>query len=166
MFQSARPNSRAYIFFKGNKPRLEQGYVTNTSVPRPKYQVPPAFGQPQEMVLDITVKTDNGTYTFNGIPTNLEVADTFCNGEAAVLSDSRDAMNAEVLSIKQKSEDVLHSLDYHRGIITTCDSIIGQLNPEFAERQERDAEVKKLKEQVSSLSGKLDLLLDKLVPKE
>lgn len=166
MFQSARPNSRAYIFFKGTQPRLEQGYITNQPTQRPKYQGIQSFGQPQEMVVDLTIKTETGTYSFNGIPTNFEIADTFCNGEAAVISDSREAMNAEVLAIKQKSEDVIGSVDYHKGIIATCDSIIGQLNPEYAEKQERDAEITRLKGQVESLSGKLDLLIEKLSNKE
>ena len=162
MFQTARPNSRIYVFFKGNKPHLEQGYVTTQPVQRPKYQVPPAFGQPQEMVLDLTIRTDSGTYTFNGSPANIEVADTFCNGEAAIVSDSREAMNAEILSLRQKSEDVLNSKDYHENMITICNSALGVLNPEYAERQTRDEEFTKLKGQVESLAGKLDLLLEKL----
>lgn len=166
MFQAARPNSRAYIFFKGTNPRLEQGYVVNQPIQRPKYQIPQSFGQQQEMLVDITVKTDSGTYNFAGIPANLDVADTFCNGEAAVLADSREAMSAEVLSIKQKSQDALNSIDYHKGVIQSCDSIIGQLNPEYAERQIRDAEIERLKGQVTDLTGKIDLLLERVSAKQ
>lgn len=162
MFQSARPNTRAYVFFKGSKPRLEQGYVVNQPLLRPKYTLPTTFGQPQETVLDLTIKTETGTYNFTGLPSNLEIADTFYNGEAAVVSDSKDAMNAEVLSIKQKSVDAIESVDYHKDIVVACDTIIGQLNPEYAERQERDAELNMLKNTVSDLSGKLDLLIGKL----
>ena len=71
-------------------------------------------------------------------------------------------MNAEVLSIKQKSVDAIESVDYHKDIVAACDTIIGQLNPEYAERQERDAELNMLKNTVSDLSGKLDLLIGKL----
>lgn len=166
MFQTARPNSRVYVFFKGNKPHLEQGYVTTQPVQRPKYQVPPTFGQPQEMVLDLTIRTDSGTYTFNGIPANIEVADTFCNGEAAIISDSREAMNAEILSIRQKSEDALNSRGFHENMISICNDALGVLNPEYAERQTRDEEFTKLKGQVESLSGKLDLLLERISPKD
>ena len=162
MFQSMRPNSRAYIFFKGDNKRLEQGYVTNQPVQRPKYSIPQNFSHPQEMVVDITVKTENGTYNFAGIPANLDVADTFCNGEAAVISDSREAMSAEVLSTKQKSQDALDSADYHHHTIEACDVALGQLNPDFAERKERDAEFDRLKGQVNDMSGKLDLILEQI----
>lgn len=162
MFQSVRPNSRAYIFFKGNNAHLEQGFITNQPIQRPKYQGIQAFGQPQETVVDLTIKTDTGTYSFNGIPTNLEVADTFCNGEAAVISDNRDAMSAEIMSLKQKSQDVLDNTPYHEGMIKVCDVAIGILNPEYAEKQERDAEFLKLKSQVDGMSNKLDLLIEKM----
>jgi hypothetical protein len=35
---------------------LESGTVTNMPMPKPKYPMPPNFTQPQEMVVDITVK--------------------------------------------------------------------------------------------------------------
>lgn len=162
MFQSVRPNSRAYIFFKGNPYRLEEGYVTNQPVVRPKYSLPTTFSQTQETVVDITIKTDTGTYNFSGIPSNLEIADTFYNGEAAIVSDSKEAMSAEVLSAKQKSQDVINSLDRHKEIISSCDTILGQLNTEYAELQKRDAELNHLKERVEDMYGKLDFLIDKL----
>ena len=162
MFQTMRPNGRAYIFFKGDTKRLEQGYVTNQPVQRPKYQIPQSFNHPQEMVVDLTIKTESGTYNFNGVPANLDIADTFCNGEAAVISDSREAMSAEVLSTKQKSQDALDSADYHRNTIAACDIALGQLNPDFAERKERDAEFDKLKNKVDGMSSKLDLILEQI----
>ena len=162
MFQSVRPNSRAYVFFKGKDRRFEEGYIVNQPVIRPKYSLPTTFGQQQETVVDLTIKTDSGTYNFSGIPSNLEIADTFYNGESAVVSDSKDAMNAEVLSMKQKSQDALSSVDYHKDVIAFCDEVIGKLNPEYAVQQERDAELSLLRDKVSDLSGKLDFLIDKL----
>ena len=162
MFQSARPNSRAYVLFKGKPFRLEQGYIVNQPMVHPKYQLSPTYTTQQEMVVDLTIKTDSGSYNFNGIPSSLDIADTFCNGEAAVISDSRDAMNAEVLSLKQKSQEVISSVNYHNDIIKSCDDIMGQLNPEYAEKRERDEEISSLRGKVNDLSGKLDLLIEKL----
>lgn len=162
MFNTARPNSRAYIFFKGDKPRFEQGFVINNPVVKPKYNIPMNLNQRQETITDITIKTDSGTYNFNGIPSELEVADTYCNGEAAVISLSRDAMSAEVLSLKQRSEDVIKSVPYHESFITICNDVVSQLNPEYAEQKQRDGRLDNLEKKVDVLTDKLGLLVERL----
>ena len=162
MFNTARPNSRAYIFFKGDKPRFEQGFVVNNPVVKPKYNIPMNLNQRQETITDITIKTDSGTYNFNSIPSELEVADTYCNGEAAVISLSRDAMSAEVLSLKQRSEDVIKSVPYHESFITVCNDVVSQLNPEYAEQKQRDGRLDNLEKKVDVLTDKLGLLVERL----
>jgi hypothetical protein len=52
------------------------------------------------MVIDLVVKVNDRILNFNSIPVNLDTADTFCNGENVVISDNRDAMNAEVYAYK------------------------------------------------------------------
>ena len=166
MFNTARPNSRAYIFFKGEKPRFEQGLVLNNPVIKPKYTIPVNFNQKQETLTDITIKTDSGTYNFTGIPSELEVADTFCNGEAAVISLNRDAFSAEVLSIMQRSEDVLKSKPYHEGMIEICKDTLSQVNPEYADQKQRDERLDSLEKKVDVLADKLGLLVDELTTKK
>lgn len=68
MFQSLRQNSQVYIFHKGNTPELEIGMVVSTPIVHPKYPIPQQFGQSQEMVVDLTVKVNNTTINYNGLP--------------------------------------------------------------------------------------------------
>lgn len=166
MFNTARPNSRAYIFFKGETPRFEQGYVVNTPTVKPKYNIPMNINQQRETVTDFTIKTESGTYNFNNIPSELEVADTFCNGEAAVVSTSRDAMSAEVLSLKQRSEDALKSRPYHESFIKICDNALGVLSPEYADQKQRDSRMDMLEKKVDGLADNVALLIDNLLPKQ
>lgn len=63
MFQSLRPNNQIYILRK-DKPSLEIGSVVSVSMPTPKYQMQPTFGQPQEMVVDIVAKVNNQDVTY------------------------------------------------------------------------------------------------------
>lgn len=161
MFNTARPNSRAYIFFKGDSPRLEQGFVVNNPIVKPKYTVPMNLNQRQETLTDLTIKTDSGTYNFTNIPSELEVADTFCNGEAAVVSLSRDAMSAEVLSLKQRSEDVIKSGPYHKSFISKCDDALGILSPDYADQRQRDEKLDALEKKVGMLADKLGLLVER-----
>ena len=134
MFQSVRPNSQIYIFHKGDNPRLEIGYVVNQPVPRPKYQLPAAFGQPQETVVDLVVKTNDQTYNYNNLPAQLDVADSLSNGESLIISDSRDGISSEILNLKQKSLDVANSRDYHLSLVEKYEKILIDIHPELAEK--------------------------------
>lgn len=160
MFQSLRTNSSVYVFHKGAEPFMEIGYVSSVSTPRPKYQVPPVFGQPQEMVVDIIVKIGDTTVNYTGLPAQLDVSDSTSNGESIVISDSKDAMNAEIISLKQKSIDIINSLEFHQKFIESCDRVLSDLNPEFAEKQAQRNEINDLKQQVSDMSKNLSELME------
>jgi len=111
MFQSVRLNSQIFLFHKTDNPTVEIGYVTNTPVPRPKFTTPTSILGTQESVVDLSVKVDNMTYNFPGLPSNLEIADTFSNGENVVISTNRDAITAEIMSSKQKIDDSIKNHD-------------------------------------------------------
>lgn len=148
MFQSLRPNNQLFILHK-DKPLLEVGSIISVSIPTPKYPVQPMFGQPQEMVVDIIAKVNNQDVTYQKVPANLDVAD-FGNN-SIVLSDNRDAMNSEIMCLKQKSVDILNSVDYHKGVIAECDRLLSSLNPDLAEKQAQKARIDTLESQISSL---------------
>jgi hypothetical protein len=162
MFQSVRPNSPIYVFHKGDNPRLETGYVVNQPIPKPKYQMPPNFGQPQEMVVDLVIKLNDASINLNSIPATLDIADSYSNGESIVISDSREAMNSEIISLKQKSIDLLNSMDYHKSLIQTYDKILSDFNPEMAEKQAQQQEIAGLRNQIDELSKSMALLVRQL----
>lgn len=164
MFQSVRPNSPIYVLHKGDNPRLETGYVVNQPIPKPKY--PHTFGQPQEMVVDLVIKLNESTVNMNLIPAQLDIADSYSNGENLVISDSRDAMNSELLSLKQKSIDVINSKPYHEGLVLSYDKILSDFNPEMAEKQAQQQEIMELKTQMSEMSKNMALLIEQLKYKE
>lgn len=149
MFQNLRPNNTVYILKKDNRPFMEIGSVVSVSTPTPKYQMPPVFGQQQEMIVDVVVKVNNQDITYQKLPANADIADFGNTG--VVISDSREAMNAEVLSLKSKSIDTINSIDFHKGVIEGCDQILSGLNPEYAERQQQQAEIAELKNQITEL---------------
>jgi hypothetical protein len=69
-----------------------------------------------------------------------------------VISDSREAMNSEILSFKQKSIDAINSVDMHKSIINECDVIISNLNPEYAEKKQQQDEMLSLKAQMAEMA--------------
>lgn len=92
------------------------------------------------------------------IPANLDIADF--NNSNIVLSDSREAMNAEIGSLKQKSAAIISSVDFHKEMITCFDRILTELNPELAEKQQQQSEINSLKNQVGEMSKSITELME------
>lgn len=69
-------------------------------------------------------------------------------------------MNAEITAMKQKSSDILSSIDYHRGVIESCDKLLIQLNPEYAEKQRQQEEITLLKSQMGELARNMNALME------
>lgn len=156
MFQSLRPNNQIFILHKDTS-LLEVGSVVSVSMPTPKYPVPQVFGQPQEMVVDIVAKVNNKEVTYQKLPASLDIADFGNNG--IVVADNKLAMNSEIMSLKQKSVDALNSVEYHQQVIANCDRMLSELNPEFAEKQQQQAEINELKTQVHDLTKGMSELM-------
>ena len=144
-FQNLRNNHQIYILHKDVNPTLEIGKITNISVPVPKYGNTSMYN---DLVLDITADVDGKTTSFQKIPANSEIADF---GNNIVIATSKDAMNNEVVSMKQRSLDILNSIEQHQSIIKGCDEILQVLNPEIAEKQRQEQENKALREEINSL---------------
>jgi hypothetical protein len=87
------------------------------------------------MIIDLTVKVGDRVVNYSGLPATAEIADSISNGDSVVVSDSRGAMNAEIFSYKQRSIDIINSVDSHKAIISGCDAILNDLNPEYAQKQ-------------------------------
>lgn len=161
MFQSLRANNQLYILHKDANPYIEIGSVVSVSAPKPKYPMPTPIGQiPQtEMVVDIVINISGQNTTFQNLPAGGDIADFGQNGNI-VLSCSRDATNSEVTSMKQKSIDILNSIDFHQSVIAGCDKMLTVLNPEFAEKQRQEQEIASLKGQMSEMSKNMADLME------
>ena len=144
-FQNLRNNHQIYILHKDVIPTLEIGKITNVSVPVPKYGNTSMYN---DLVLDITADIDGKSTNFQKLPANSEIADF---GNSLVVAVSKEAMNSEVVSMKQRSLDILNSIEQHQSIIQGCDEILQILNPEIAEKQRQEQENKALREEINSL---------------
>ena len=144
-FQNLRNNHQIYILKKDVIPTLEIGKITNVSVPVPKYGNTSMYN---DLVLDITADIDGKPTNFQKLPANSEIADF---GNSLVVAVSKEAMNSEVVSMKQRSLDILNSIEQHQSIIKGCDEILQILNPEIAEKQRQEQENKALREEINSL---------------
>ena len=145
-FQNLRNSNQLFILHKDTIPTLEIGKVTQVSLPLPKYGNTGIYNQ--EMVVDITADVNGTSTNFQKLPAIGDIADF---GNNMVVSCNKEAMNSEITSMKQRSLDIINSVETHKNIIKGCDEILSQLNPEIIEKQRQEQENKALREEINSL---------------
>ena len=155
-FQNLRNNHQIYILHKDAIPTLEIGKVTNVSIPVPKYGNASMYN---DLVLDVTVEVDGKVTNFQKLPATSEIADF---GNNIVVATNKAAMNNELTSMKQRSLDIINSVEQHQSIIQGCDEILQVLNPEIAEKQRQEQESKQLREEINSLKEMFQEFLKQL----
>lgn len=165
MFSNLRPNSQIYILHRDATPYIEIGSVVSVSQPQPRYQQN-NFLAPQELVVDITVSINGSNVTLQKLPANLDVADQGTVNGSLFISTSKDAMNTEVNAMRQKSLDIINSIDYHKKVIQDCEILLQRLNPEFAEQKQQKQEIDMLKTQMSEMMNGMKELMAQLKSKE
>ena len=121
---------------------------------------------PQELVVDVVVSINGNNITLQKLPANLDVADQGTTNGALFISTSRDAMNSEVNTLRQKSLDIINSVDYHKKIVQDCELLLQRLNPEFAEQKQQKQEIDMLKSQMSEMMSGMKELMAQLKSKE
>lgn len=158
MFSNLRINSQIYILHRDATPYVEIGQVVSVSQPRPRYQNN-NYIAPQEQVVDIVVCVNGNNVNLQSLPANLDVADQGTLNGSLFITTSKDAMNTEVNSMRQKSLDIINSVEQHKKTIQDCEILLQRLNPEFAEQKQQKQEIDMLKAQMSEMmSGMKELM--------
>ena len=158
MFSNLRSGSQVYILHKDTTPYIEIGQVVSVSQPIPRYQTN-NFMAPQELVVDIVVSVNGNNITLQKLPANLDVADQGTANGSLFISTSRELMNTEVTSLRQKSQDIINSIDYHKKVVQDCEILLQRLNPEFAEQKQQKQEIDNLKAQMSEMMNGMKELM-------
>lgn len=152
MFQSARVNQPIYILYKESVPRIEIGSITQVTQPVYKFPTAPQFGQMQEQVVDVFANVGGAQRQFQQLPANKESANYVTGGNVFV-TVSRDAMNAEIATLKNEAVGIINRVDEERQKIVKYDEILMQLNPEYAENQRREQEIATMKNQMATMAS-------------
>ena len=160
MFSGLRQNGLFYILEKGDELKLRVGQVVSVSNPQPKYGSQfsvPAFGQ-SEMTVDVRVKVDDETMDFKQLNANASIA----NSGNVVVSDSKDAMSAEVEGLLRTSKAILESVPYHEKMLVACDNVLRDLNPSFKKEKEQEEKIGALEEKMVGIEGTLNDMMSML----
>lgn len=160
MFSGIRQGNLFYILEKGEDLNLKIGQVISVSNPQPKYNqfnTTNAFSQP-EMVVDVKVKVGEESLDFKQLNANMNIA----NSGNVVVSDSKEAMSAEVESLLRNSKQIIESVPYHERVVSSCDVMLRELNPQFAKEKEQEEKIGALEQRMGHIDGKLEKVLELL----
>jgi ACT domain-containing protein len=160
MFSGIRQGNLFYILEKGEDLNLKIGQVISVSNPQPKYNqfnTTNAFSQP-EMVVDVKVKVGEESLDFKQLNANMNIA----NSGNVVVSDSKEAMSAEVESLLRNSKQIIESVPYHERVVASCDVMLRELNPAFAKEKEQEEKIGALELRMGHIDGKLEKVLELL----
>ncbi len=158
MFQGLRQNSLFYVLEKNDDIKLKVGQVVSVSNPQPKYnQFQPTmpYNQQQEMVVDVKVKLGDETVEFKQLPATLSISDN----NSVVVSESKEAMSAEVEAMLRTSKNILDSVPYHEKTMAKCDIILRELNPQFAKEKEQEEKINALEGKMEGIEGTLNQMM-------
>ena len=150
MFSALRQGSVVYILEKGENPVLKVGQVV--SITQPNYS---SNFLMNGATVDINVKVNNQNMDFKNVPASQSVV----NYNNAVITETKELMSNEVDNMLQSSRSIVDSVAYHNNIITSCESILKELNPRFAKEKERDEDINNLKDKIGGIESKMDKIL-------
>ena len=150
MFSALRQGSVVYILEKGENPVLKVGQVV--SITQPNYS---SNFLMNGSTIDINVKVNNQNMDFKNVPASQSVV----NYNNAIITETKELMSNEVDNMLQSSRSIVDSVAYHNNIITSCESILKELNPRFAKEKERDEDINNLKDKMGGIESKMDKIL-------
>lgn len=154
MFSSSRQGNLFYILTKGEKPTVKIGQVDSVSNPVPKYPTynpaTPYNAQP-EMLVDVKVKCGEEILEFQKLPANGEIF-AYPN---AVVSEKKEAIISEIESMLQTSKQIIESVPYHESVVSCCDVMLKDLNPQFAKEKLQEEKIGALEGQVKDIKDDL-----------
>lgn len=160
MFQGLRQGGLFYILDKGEDVSLKVGQVVSVSNPQPRYNQfgNPTYGAQPDMVVDVKVKVADEVIEFKQLNASINIA----NSGNMVVSDSKEAMSAEVEGLMRNSKQIIDSISYHEKVVASCDAMLRELNPQFAKEKEQEEKIGALEERMGNIDDKLSAMFDLL----
>ena len=113
------------------------------------------FGNPTEMVVDVTIEGFSRPYTFKD---NTDIG--YVNN--LVISTDREKSLREVEALRAQSEQALSKKDTYETNITMCNKILSEFSPAFKEKRENEERFSKLEGSVTELKDMIKGLVKEL----
>lgn len=155
MFSALNQGSFVYILDKTKGIKFKIGEVIGTANPNqnnyPVNQIP---NQP----INLKVKVEDTVYDFNAISSSASLV-TYDNGKF-IISETKQGLQSEVYAILQNRKNIIENIPQYKNDIVECETVLKDLNPEFAKDKERDERIDSLSTQVTNMQSTLDKIVN------
>lgn len=148
MFSALTQGSLIYLLEKTPEPKFKIGEVIGVSQPRINYSLN------SQATIDLKAKIDDTIQEFYSIPA-INTLISYNNGQL-IISETKQGIQNEVEGILQNSQQILDNIDTYKKNVDECETILKQLNPQFARDKERDDRLVNLESRFSGVESKLD----------
>ena len=159
MFQGLTNGVSIPIFFT-NVPKVVDGKVLAVNTHMPVFNPNQPMNILNGPVTDITVQVDGETITLNGLPANGIMANFPDKGY--FVSTDRSAILREVESMLSSRKQQLEQVPALQKMVAGLESLSLSLQPEKQNEAKRSMEIESLRQQVESMGGKFDKIMDML----
>lgn len=155
MFSALNQGSFVYILDKTKGIKFKIGEVIGTaSTNQNNYPVNQIPNQP----INLKVKVEDTVYDFNAISSSASLV-TYDNGKF-VISETKQGLQSEVYAILQNRKNIIENIPQYKNEIVECETVLKDLNPEFAKDKERDERIDSLSTQVTNMQSTLDKIVN------
>lgn len=159
MFQGLTQGATISVLYR-NIPKVADGKVLSVNTHLPQYNPQQPLAMMNGPVTDITVQVGSDTIPFVGLPANGVVANFPDKGY--FISTDKTAVLREIESMITASKQVLESVPGHERLISSCEALLLELNPERKKEAEQAKEMSELRNEIAELKK---LLLASKEPK-
>lgn len=142
MFSNLTQGSSVYILSTKDKMKY---HVCQVEMLRPSF----SYTFNNGAVVDIAVTIDGQRKEFAGIAANSSVS----TSQDYIITDSKEAMISQIENLLQTNKDIVDNIDRHKSIISECEEILKNLNPQFAKEHAFDSALNELSSRVDSMQN-------------
>lgn len=155
MFSALNQGSFVYILDKTKGIKFKIGEVIGvTNINQNNYPVNQIPNQP----INLKVKVEDTVYDFNAISSSASLV-TYDNGKF-IISETKQGLQSEVYAILQNRKNIIENIPQYKNDIVECETVLKDLNPEFAKDKERDERIDSLSTQVTNMQSTLDKIVN------
>ena len=72
-----------------------------------------------------------------------------------MISDDKNAINSEVESLLNYSQNIIDNVEYHQKVIKSCSSILTDLNPQIAKEKKQEEKINNLESKMLGIENTL-----------
>lgn len=158
MFSALSQGSLVHILDKTDGLKYKTGEIIGV---KQNNTYPNMFGNPNfpnGSPITLSIKVDGEVREYPEIPGSQTIM-SYNNGKF-IISETKQGIQSEVENVHQNSKQILANREYYEKLVKNSESIMSELNPQFAQDKERDDRINNLDTKVTSIESKLDKILN------